>query len=91
MNSTINLSESKVMQAQTAIKNECKAPSLPCLIKYFQKEKSTIEAELNRMPADAWFNVRARQLMNREQELHTTLNVLRELANAPIQIAEPTQ
>ena len=90
MNSIRNTNESKAMQAQEAIKNECKAPTLPYLIKYFQKEKSAIEAELSRMPADAWFNVRARGLMNREQELHTTLNVLRELANAPIQITEPT-
>lgn len=89
MNSMKNINESKAMQAQQVIKNECKAPTLPYLIKYFQKEKSAIEVELQRMPADAWFNVRARELMNREQELHTTLNILRELVNAPIHISEP--
>lgn len=85
-----NINESKARQAQQAVKNECKAPTLPHLIKYFQKEKSAIEAELQRMPADAWFNVRGRALANREQELHVTLTVLQELATAPVQITEPT-
>jgi len=90
MNSMKNINESNAIQAQQATNNECKAPTLPYLIKYFQKEKSAIEVELQRMPADTWFNVRARELMNREQELHSTLNVLRELVNTPIQISEPT-
>lgn len=78
------------MQAQEAIKNECKAPTLPYLIKYFQEEKSAIETELGLMPPDAWLNVRGRALANREQELHVTLNVLQELVSAPVQITEPT-
>ncbi len=90
MNSMTNINESKAMQAQQAIKNECKAPTLPYLIKYFQKEKSAIEAELGLMPPDAWLNVRGRALANREQELHVTLTVLQELVTAPVQITEPT-
>lgn len=78
------------MQAQTAIKNACTAPTLPHLIKSLQKEKSTITAELERMTPDAWLNVRGRALANREQELHTTLTVLQELVSAPMQITEPT-
>lgn len=85
-----NINESKAMQAQQAIKNECKAPTLPYLIKYFQKEKSAIEAELGLMAPDAWLNVRGRALANREQELHVTLTVLQELVTAPVQITEPT-
>lgn len=90
MNSMTNTNESKEMQAQPAIKNECKAPTLPYLIKYFQEEKSVIETELGLMPPDAWLNVRGRALANREQELHVTLNVLQELVSAPVRITEPT-
>lgn len=75
---------------QTAIKTECIAPTLPYLIKYFQKEKSAIEVELEQMPPDAWLNVRGRALANREQELHITLTVLQELITAPVLITEPT-
>lgn len=77
-------------QAQPAIKTECCAVTLPYLIKYLEKEKATVEAELGRLPADCWFNVHGRTLANREQELHVTLTVLHELANKPMQIAEPT-
>lgn len=90
MTSITNPPESQTMKAQTAIKNACTAPTLPYLIKYLAKEKQTITAELERMPPDAWLNVRGRALANREQELHTTLAVLQELATAPVQISEPS-
>lgn len=90
MNSMTNTSEIKPMQSQTAIKTECRAPTLPYLIQHFKKEKSAIEAELELMPPDAWLNVRGRALANREQELHVTLTVLQELVAAPVQITEPT-
>lgn len=48
-----------------------------------------IEAELNLMTADHRFNVRGRELMNREQELHVTLGVLERLTTQPKQIEEP--
>lgn len=55
-------------------------PTLEQVIKRLKAEKAMVEAALNRMPADAWFNVRGRELMNREQELQTTLTVLKEIA-----------
>lgn len=67
-------------QALHAIKSECHMPTLEQVIKRLKAEKAMVEAELNRMPADAWFNVRGRRLCNREQELQTTLTVLKEIA-----------
>lgn len=67
-------------QALHAIKSECHMPTLEQVIKRLKAEKAMVEAALNRMPADAWFNVRGRELMNREQELQTTLTVLKEIA-----------
>lgn len=67
-------------QALHAIKSECYMPTLEQVIKRLKAEKAMVEAALNRMPADAWFNVRGRELMNREQELQTTLTVLKEIA-----------
>lgn len=90
MNSMTNPPERQTMQAQTAIKTACTAPTLPYLINYLAKEKQTITAELEQMPPDAWLNVRGRALANREQELHVTLTVLQELVSAPVQITEPT-
>lgn len=67
-------------QALHAIKSECHMPTLEQVIKRLKAEKAMVEAALNRMPADVWFNVRGRELMNREQELQTTLTVLKEIA-----------
>ena len=75
--------------AQAAIKTECTAPALPYVIKYLAKERSQIAAELNAMAPDAWLNARGRALANREQDLHTTLAVLRGLGQQPVQIQEP--
>lgn len=76
-------------QALHAIKSECHMPTLEQVIKRLKAEKAMVEAELNRMPADSWFNVRGRELMNREQELHVTLGVLERLTTPPKQIEEP--
>lgn len=64
-------------------------PTLEQVIKRLKAEKAMVEAALNRMPADVWFNVRGRELMNREQELHITLGVLERLTTPPKQIEEP--
>ena len=90
MKTALNNPEIKEMKAPAAIKLDAPAITLPCLIKCLQQEKEGIEAELNRMPPDAWLNVRGRALANREQELHTTLVVLRTFKQAPIQITEPS-
>lgn len=71
------------------MKNECHAPALPEVLRRLRAEKALVTAELSTMPPDAWLNVRGRALANREQELHTTLTVLRELTCQPVQIAEP--
>lgn len=75
--------------AQGASKTMCTAPTLPSLIKHLLKEKAAVVAELEAMAPDAWLNVRGRTLANREQELHTTLGVLRGLTPQPVQIEEP--
>lgn len=75
--------------APAAIKAECTAPTLPYLIKFLTKEQIQIASELNAMEPDAWLNARGRALTNREQELHTTLSVLRGLGQQPMQIQEP--
>lgn len=76
-------------QAQAAIKSDCTAPTLNYLIKYLTKEQIQIASELNAMEPDAWLNARGRALANREQELNTTLTVLRGLCQQPLQIQEP--
>ncbi|MDR2325089.1 MAG: hypothetical protein LBE51_06745 [Acidovorax sp.] len=75
--------------AQDAIKNDCAARILPYVIKYLEKEKAAVTAELETMAVDAWLNARGRALANREQELHITLTVLHGLAPKPMQIEEP--
>lgn len=79
------------MQAQSQAKPACTAPTLPYVIKYLTKEQIRIASELNSMEPDAWLNVQGRALANREQELHTTLRVLRGLVQQPVQITEPAQ
>lgn len=72
------------------MKNECHAPALPEVLRRLRAEKALVTAELSTMPPDAWLNVRGRALANREQELHTTLDVLQRMTQQPAQIAEPT-
>lgn len=76
--------------ALAAIKTECQALTLPAIIRRLTAEQALVSAELSRLPADAWFNVRGRALANREQELFTTLHVLRDMTQATFQIAEPS-
>lgn len=75
--------------APAAIKVECQSPTLTYVMKYLVKEQTEIAAELETMEPDAWLNARGRALANREQELHTTLAVLRGLTRLPVQIQEP--
>lgn len=67
----------------------CGAPTLPVVIKRLSAEQIALAAELNTMEPDAWLNARGRALVCREQELVTTLAVLRGLVQAPVQIEEP--
>lgn len=80
----------KQQQAQPAIKNECAAPNYMQVVKRLQAEKALVTAELSTMTPDAWLNVHGRALANREQELHTTLDVLTRMTQHPLQIQEPT-
>ena len=90
MNSIAITVKPKNMQATTAIKTECQAPTLPTVIQRLAAEHTQVATELATMPPDAWLNVRGRALANREQELHITLDVLQRLAQQPAQITEPT-
>lgn len=65
-------------------------PSLAQVIKRLKAEVAMVNAELQTMPPDAWLNVRGRNLANREQELHITLDVLQRMTQLPVQIQEPT-
>jgi hypothetical protein len=67
----------------------CDAPTLPVVIKRLSAECAALAAELNTMEPDALLSVRGRALANREQELVTTLTVLRGLGQQPVQIQEP--
>ena len=69
-------------QAPAAIKNECCALTLPAVIQQLAAEQTKVAAELGRLPADAWLSNHGRALANREQELFTTLNVLRDMTQA---------
>ncbi len=69
----------------------CTAPTLPYLIQHLTEEQIKVASELNSMEPDAWMTVQGRALANREQELHTTLRVLRGLVQHPLQIMEPGQ
>lgn len=76
-------------QAVAAIKTECAAITLPKLIQRLTAECEQVAAEVNAMEPDAWLNARGRALLNREQELNTTLVVLWGLTQQPVQIEEP--
>lgn len=69
--------------------SKCSALTLPEILSLLTDEKQQVTDELNTMPPDAWLNVRSRELANREQELHTTLNVLQGLTRRPVSINEP--
>jgi len=65
-------------------------PSLAQVIKRLKAEEALVNAELKTTPTDALFNVRGWELINREQELHTTLSVLERMTQQPKAIEEPT-
>lgn len=75
--------------AQAAIKNECQALTLPAVIQRLTTEKALVDAEISATPTDGLFNAKGWELINREQELHTTLTVLQRMTQTPMQIAEP--
>lgn len=70
--------------------SESCALTLPKILKRLEAEKAMVCAELSAMPPDDLFNVKGSRLINREQELHVTLLVLKDLSALPQQIAEPT-
>lgn len=77
-------------QAQDAHKSECQMPSLAQVIKRLKAEAAMVNAELKSTPTDSLFNARGWHLINREQELHTTLTVLEGMTQQPKTIEEPT-
>lgn len=77
-------------QALGAHKSECQMPSLAQVIKRLKAEAALVNAELKTTPTDSLFNARGWDLINREQELHTTLTVLERMTQQPIAIEEPT-
>lgn len=68
------------IQAPAAMKNECRDITLPAVIQQLAGEHAQVTEELGRLPATEWLSKRGRELGNREQELFTTLDVLRRLA-----------
>lgn len=77
------------VQAKAAIKSECVGLTLPRILKRLEGEKAMVNAELSAMPPDELFGAKAARLFNREQELHTTLTVLKDMGVPLAQIAEP--
>ena len=53
---------------------------MPAVIQQLAGEHAQVTEELGRLPATEWLSKRGRELGNREQELFTTLDVLRRLA-----------
>lgn len=64
-------------------------PTLAQIIKRLKSEVALVNAELKTTPTDALFNAPGWELINREQELHTTLTVLERMTAQPKQIQEP--
>lgn len=81
--------QTQCTQAIEAINAECTAITLPKLIQRITAECEQVAAEVNAMAPDAWLNAHGRALLNREQELNTTLVVLWDLAWQQMRIAEP--
>lgn len=78
------------MSTKQAPKTDCRMMSLEQVMKKLTAEKALLNAELKAMQTDSLFNANGWDLINREQELHTTLGVLERLVNLPLQIQEPT-
>lgn len=69
----------------------CGAPTLPEVIARLSAEHAKVDAELGAMKVSEWESPRCKALVNREQELRTTLTVLHGLTQQPVQITEPAQ
>ncbi|MBD9530613.1 hypothetical protein IB233_03065 [Comamonas sp. CMM01] len=69
----------------------CGAPTLPAVVARLSAEHAQVDAELGAMKVSEWESPRCKALVNREQELRTTLTVLRGLTQQPMQITEPAQ
>jgi hypothetical protein len=69
----------------------CGAPTLPEVVARLSAEHAKVDAELGAMKVSEWESPRCKALVNREQELRTTLTVLRGLTQQPLQIMEPGQ
>lgn len=78
------------MHKKNAHKSDCRMMTLEQVVKKLTAEKALLNAELKTMQPDSLFNANGWEVINREQELHTTLSVLERLANQPLQIQEPT-
>lgn len=83
--------QTQINQGQTAINSECQAPTLPEVMRRLSAEKALVSAELGCMPASEWSSKRCKELGNREQELFTTLDVLKRMTPMPHAIQEPKQ
>lgn len=67
-------------QAHDALKNEAPFhPALAMVIERVNRERLTVMAEIAALPEDQCITSNGRSLINKEQELHTTLSVLRSL------------
>ncbi|GEM_PF-6156749 len=69
----------------------CQATTLPVVVNLLRAEHAQVDAELGAMKVSEWESPRCKALVNREQELRTTLTVLRGLTQQPVQITEPAQ
>ena len=62
--------------AQGAIQKQGASVTLVQAIGLLREEKNSINQELAALPAVQWLEARGRELANREQELHITIDVL---------------
>ena len=63
-------------KAQGAIQKQSASVTLVQAIGLLREEKDSINQELAALPAVQWLEARGRDLANREQELHITIDVL---------------
>lgn len=63
-------------KAQGAIQKQSASVTLVQAIGLLREEKNSINQELAALPAVQWLEARGRELANREQELHITIDVL---------------
>ncbi len=63
-------------KAQVAIQKQSASVTLVQAIGLLREEKNSINQELAALPAAQWLEARGRELGNREQELHITIDVL---------------